>query len=368
MRVVDRGRSFREDYVSGLGSLNRRKAGYVANIRDVARLAGVSAGTVSNVLNRPSYLNAETRERVQAAIDELGFVPRSSSRQYRPGRERTLGFALADMGNPFFVDVALGAAAAAKERGVGVVIVHNDEDVVREEQNLDLLVQQRVHGIMITPVDERNPRLEHLIARGVPLVYVDRISGDRPCCWLATNDREGGRLAGAHLLDMGHQRIAFVGSTAISRQVEERYHGLLDATKEGTIPDSQVELIPAKSWKIHEGRSVGAQMAARAPADRPTAVFCANDMLALGVLQELVQRGIRVPEDIAIVGFDDLDWARTSTVPLSSVRQPRALLGMTAVRMLLDEIEQGVKHQHEHVSFDPELVVRASSASRHVER
>src|SRR5690606_40882423 len=110
----------------------------MANVRDVARHAGVSAGTVSNVLNRPSYVNAETRQRVLDAMEALDFTPRKASRQFRPGRERTLGLALADMGNPFFVDVALGAEAAAKDLGVGVVIVHNGEDGEREDQNLDL--------------------------------------------------------------------------------------------------------------------------------------------------------------------------------------------------------------------------------------
>lgn len=333
----------------------------MVNIRDVARHAGVSAGTVSNVLNRPSYVNAETRQKVLEAIETLDFTPRKASRQFRPGRERTLGLALADMGNPFFVDVALGAESAAKERGVGVVIVHNGEDVGREEQNLDLLVQQRVHGIMITPVDERNPRLEQLVERGVPLVYVDRISGDRPCCWLATDDLAGGRLAGEHLLASGHRRIGFVGDIDISRQVEHRCQGLRDAVADAGLPETTVELLPASSWKIRDGREVGRQLAARSPQNRPTAIFCANDMLALGVLQELVLHAIRVPEDIAIVGFDDLTWASTSTVPLTSVRQPRELLGRTAVRMLLDEIEQGAAHVHEHVIFPPELIIRESS-------
>lgn len=333
----------------------------MANIRDVARHAGVSAGTVSNVLNRPSYVNAETRQRVLDAIEALDFSPHKASRQFRPGRERTLGLALADMGNPFFVDVALGAESAAKELGVGVVIVHNGEDVAREEQNLDLLVQQRVHGIMITPVDERNPRLEQLVERGVPVVYVDRISGDRPCCWLATDDLAGGRMAGEHLLGRGHRRIAFVGDIDISRQVEHRCEGLREAVAAAGLPAETVELLPASSWKIKDGREVGLALIARAPEDRPTALFCANDMLALGVLQELVLHGVRVPDDIAIVGFDDLDWASTSTVPLTSVRQPREVLGRTAVRMILDEIEQGASHVHEHVIFPPELVIRDSS-------
>jgi LacI family transcriptional regulator len=335
----------------------------MANIRDVAHHAGVSAGTVSNVLNRPSYVNAETRQKVLAAIAELDFVPRKTARQYRPGRERTLGLAIADMGNPFFVDVALGAESAAKELGVGVLIVHNGEDSSREEQNLDLLVQQRVHGIMITPVDENNPRLENLVEKGVPVVYVDRISGDRPCCWLATDDYAGGRLAGGHLLAMGHRRIAFVGDGSISRQVSDRYAGLLKAVADAELPEITVELIPAPAWKIRDGRDVGLEIAARHPTDRPTAVFCANDMLALGLLQELVLHGVHVPEDVAIVGFDDLEWADVATVPLSSVRQPRELLGRTAVRMILDEIEQGSSHVHEHVIFPPELVVRGSSST-----
>lgn len=336
----------------------------MTNIRDVAHHAGVSAGTVSNVLNRPSYVNAETRQRVLDAIEELDFVPRETARQYRTGRERTLGLALADMGNPFFVDVALAAESEAKDIGVGVVIVHNGEDVAREEQNLDLLVQQRVHGIMITPVDERNPRLEQLVQRGIPIVYVDRISGDRPCCWLATDDRAGGRLAGEHLLELGHTRLAFIGGITFSRQVEDRYRGFVEAITAAGHPEGAVELIAIPTWKMTEGRRIGRELAGRAQSDRPQAVFCANDLVALGLLQELVLRGARVPEDVAIVGFDDLEWAAAATVPLTSVGQPRELLGRTAVRMLLDEIEQGADHVHEHVSFAPELMVRESTVAR----
>jgi len=336
----------------------------MANIRDVARRAGVSAGTVSNVLNRPSYVNVETRKRVLEAIEEWQFVPSRNSRQFRPGRERTLGFALADMGNPFFVDVALGAEAAAKELGVGVVIVHNGEDVGREEQNLDLLVQQRVHGIMITPVDERNPRLEHLVQRGVPIVYVDRISGDRPCCWLATDDRAGGELAGAHLIAQGNTRFAFIGDDRIARQVADRLRGFREAIDAAGLPPEAITVIPTSSWKIADGRKAGRQLAQLAPAERPTAVFCANDMIALGMLQELLHAGIRVPDDIALVGYDDLEWASVSTIPLTTVRQPREEFGRTAVRMLLDEVEQGAAHEHEHVVFMPELVVRESSNAK----
>lgn len=336
----------------------------MATIHDVALRARVSAGTVSNVLNRPSYVNADTRKRVLDAILELDFSPRSYARQYRRGRGRTLGLALADMGNPFFVDVALGAEAAAKEAGVGVLIVHNGEDVDREEQNLDLLIQQRVHGIMITPVDERNPRLEEIVQRGVPVVYVDRISGDRPCCWLATDDVEGGRLAGQHLVGLGHRKLGFVGAESISRQVRDRLVGFRRGVAEGGIDPASIVKFPAASWRIDDGQRIGAQLAELDEPDRPSAVFCANDLLAIGVLQAATHGGLRLPDDLAIVGFDDLEWAAATALPLTTIRQPREQLGRDAVRMILSEVEEGPDHDHQHVVFAPELVIRESSSPR----
>ncbi len=331
----------------------------VATIRDVAKRAGVSAGTVSNVLNRPSYVGPDTRKRVLDAIAELEFEPSKSAQQFRPGRERTLGLSVADMRSPFFVDVALAADAEAKRLGMGVVLVLADEDARREEHNLDLLVQQRVHGIMITPVDEVNPRLEQLVEQGIPIVYVDRISGNRPCCWVTTDDAAGGKLTGEHLIERGHRRLAFVGGSTISAQVERRFVGFSEEV-EGKA--ESLRRIETTSWRFEDGlRAAGA--IAELPADeRPTGVMCANDLIALGVLQGLWQRGIRVPDDVALVGFDDLEWAAASMVPLSSVHQKRHELGQIAVQMLVDEITNGDEHVHRHVVLQPELIVRASSA------
>jgi LacI family transcriptional regulator len=333
----------------------------VVTIRDVAKMAGVSAGTVSNVLNRPSYVNAETRQRVRDAIVQLDFHPTSSARQFRPGRERTLGLAVADMGNPFFVDVALAADAEARRVGVGVVIVTNNEDARREEQNLDLLVQQRVHGIIISPVQESNPRLERLVKQGIPLVYVDRISGDRPCCWVTTDNHAGGRLAAEHLLERGHRRLAFAGGDAISSQVESRYEGFKVTAAAG---GATVERLSTRWWTQEDGRELAATLTAVDRRSWPSAIMCANDLIALGLLQELSLRGVRIPEDVALVGFDDLQWAASSMVPLSTVRQQRAELGVVAVGMLLDEIQNADTHVHRHKTLQPKLIVRDSSALR----
>jgi LacI family transcriptional regulator len=337
----------------------------VATIRDVARRAGVSTGTVSNVLNRPSYVNSDVRLRVEAAIAELDFVPRKARRQYRPGLQRILGLALADMNNPFFVDIAIGAEAEAKESGVALIICNNGEDPEREEQNFGLLERQRVQGIMVASVDEQNPRLEELSQRGIPMVYVDRIHGDRPCCSLAIDNTLGGRLAGEHLLSMGHTHVAFLGDLEIGRQVQERHSGFTGVIAEscGRVGAEAIrfERLAAARWTFDEGRRAGRRLLERPADDRPTAIFCANDMLALGMLQELVLRGVSVPGEIALVGFDDLDWAAAAAVPLSSVHQPRKEMGRMAVRLILDEIEGGPTHEHQHIIYPPTLRVRNSS-------
>lgn len=333
----------------------------MATIRDVARLANVSAGTVSNVLNRPSYVREETREKVLAAIHELEFVPDPGSRQFRPGRVRTLGLAIANLDNPFFVDVALGAEERCKELGVGVVFCNSGYDPVREQQNLDLLVQSRVQGIIIAPVDERSPRLDMLRDRGVPMVFVDRVGDDRDCWSVVVDDFEGGRLGARHLVNEGHRRIAFLGHPDKSPKVRTRLagaHSIVDETAGVSL-----ELIEADSWTIEAGRAAARRLAERAASRRPTAVFCANDMLALGLEQQLLRDGMRVPEDLAIVGYDDLEWASVSSVPLTTVSQPRNGLGRTAVDMIMDLLARTNARvpTSNHVVLRPTLVRRESA-------
>ena len=332
----------------------------MATIHDVARRAGVSAGTVSNVLNRPGYVAAPTRERVLAAIADLGFTPIQHARKFPAGRQRTLGLALADLANPFFVDVALGAEEEAKSLGVGVVMIHNGDDSEREQDNLEVLVQQRVHGIMIAPVSAVDSALDRLDARDIPLVYVDRVDERSVRCWVKTDDVAGGRLAGEHLVALGHRDVAFIGNLGSSVQVDGRFEGFAAALADvGVVP----ERIPTDSWRITDGRRAAAALAARPADELPTAIMCGNDLIALGVLLEFARQGVRVPDDVSIVGFDDLSWSEAATVPLTTIRQPREELGRRAVRLLLDEIDRGDAHEHSHELLLPELVIRESTSS-----
>lgn len=333
----------------------------MATIKDVAKLAGVSAGTVSNVLNRPSYVKTETREKVLAAIAELDFTPAQGARQFRPGRVRTLGLAIANLDNPFFVDLALGAEERCSELGAGVVICNSGYDPVRETHNLDLLVQSRVQGIIIAPVDEKSSRLEMLKDRGVPMVFVDRVGDDRDCWSVVVDDFRGGQIGIRHLVGAGHRRIAFLGHPEKSPKVRTRLAGARKIADEHA--DVTLELLDADSWTIEAGRSAGRRLLDRAVERRPSAVFCANDMLALGLEQELLRDGVRVPDDIAIVGYDDLEWASVASVPLTTVRQPRQELGRTAVDMIMELLARPASKvpRSNHVVLQPELVVRDSA-------
>lgn len=337
----------------------------MATIKDVAKLAGVSAGTVSNVLNRPSYVNADTRERVLAAIRELEFIPRQGSRQFRPGRVRTLGLAVANLDNPFFVDVALGAEERCKELDVGVVLTNSGYDPVREAHNLDLLVQSRVQGIIIAPVDENSSRLAMLKDRGVPMVFVDRVGDDRDCWSVVVDDFRGGQLAMRHVAETGHTRVAFLGHPGSSPKVRTRLAGAESVLREfPRIRLELLELFEAESWTIEAGAAAGRRIAERSSAKRPTAVVCANDMLALGLEAELLRSGLRVPEDVAIVGYDDLVWASVASVPLTTVRQPRQELGRTAADMVMELLLGSAGRRlprSNHVVLHPELVVRESA-------
>ncbi len=337
-----------------------------SSIKEVARRAGVSIGTVSNVLNRPDLVAPATRQRVLDAISTLGYVRNDSARQLRAGHSRTVAVVVLDVANPFFTDVVRGAEAALDNSGAMVIVCNSDENPSRERRHLDQLEEQRVRGVLITPVDNgSNERLEQMIRNGIPVVLVDRGSRTRNRCSVAVDDVLGGRLAAAHLVDSGHRHIAFVGGPASIAQVGDRHAGAAAVVAEHQAANKSVKLsvLEMPALTTAHGRLAGEKIADLPAGRRPTAVFCANDLLALGVLQEMTRRGLAVPGDVAIVGYDDIEYAAAAAVPLSSVAQPRELLGRTAAELLHGEINDGEHHRHRQVVFEPELVVRDSSAS-----
>lgn len=330
------------------------------SMRDVALQAQVSVGTVSHVVNHPDRVQPKTRQRVEQAIAELGWVPNPQARALRSGRSRTIGLAVMDVANPFFADLLRGAQARFEEAGYTATIGDADNRLAREAHLLRSFLGQRLSGVILGPIGALPPEVAALTDAGVPTVLVDRIGGE-DCCTIGVDDIAGGHLAGEHLVETGHRRIAFVGGPAELPQVAQRLTGLQRACRNGGV---EVIEVPTPALDFPSGREAADRIAAMDPASRPTGILCANDLLAIGMLQGCVSHGLRVPEDVALIGYDDIEFAAAAAVPLSSVAQPRRDLGTRAADLLLQEIEdrnEGREHTHRQVVLDPHLVVRASS-------
>ncbi|BBY27812.1 LacI family transcriptional regulator [Mycolicibacterium sediminis] len=329
-------------------------------MRDVAQAASVSVGTVSNVLNSPDKVSPATIARVHAAIDDLGFVRNDAARQLRAGRSRCVGLVVLDVGNPFFTDVARAAERRAAEHDLAVLLGTSDQDEAKERGYVDIFLEQRVFGLLVSPIGDDLGRLDVLRRLGTPVVLVDRDGTGTPFDSVAVDDVEGGRLAVRHLIDTGRRRIAFVGGPSTLRQVADRHRGARQAVDDAD--GVRLEVIETPTLSVLAGRAVGEDLSRRTPADRPDGVFCANDLVAIGVLQAFTMlAGLRVPEDVALIGYDDIDFARSAVLPLSSIRQPTARIGATAIDLLMAVAVGDADRRPENPVFPPELVVRAST-------
>ncbi|MBB5139720.1 LacI family transcriptional regulator [Thermocatellispora tengchongensis] len=328
------------------------------SIKDVAARAGVSPGTVSNVLNRPEKVAASTRTRVERAISELGFVRHGSASSLRAGHSRTIGLSVIDIGNPFFTDVAAGVEDVASDRGYAVILGNSSGDRMKEQRNLLVFAEQRVRGVLITPSDEDQARLDRIKERGINVVFVDHPATRPDQCSVAVNDVTGGAMAVAHLIEGGAERVAYVTGPTSIRQCADRRQGAERAlAAAGRDPASLVE-VPMTAMTARAGQQAAEKLLAEG---LPDAVFCANDLLALGVLRGLMHAGVRVPDDVALVGYDDIDFASASAVTLTSIRQPTHRLGQVATELLLDECDNPGSHAHQQIMFQPELIVREST-------
>ena len=331
-----------------------------ASIRDVAQLAGVSVGTVSNVLNRPDEVSTESVVRVSRAIEELGYVRNDAARKLRGGISTTVGFVVLDGQNPFFNDVVRGAEDEASRHSIAILYGNTDEDVKRERMYLDLFEEQQVRGVLIAPHGDVTARLEKLRSRGIAAVLVDRFSGDNRFSSVSVDSVSGGSMAVQHLIAVGRRRLAFVGGPFDVRQMNDRLAGARMAA-ENSSEDVDVEVIATAAATVAEGAAAGRRILERPKADWPDGIFAGNDLIALGLLQSLVLRGrMLVPDDFALVGFDDNTFAAAAAVPLSSLRQPSRMIGRTALRILLEEAADPDSIPRQTV-FQPELIVRAST-------
>lgn len=339
------------------GSVGRTRSR--VGIKDVAREAGVSLGTVSNVLNRPEIVSEGTRSRVLDVIDSLGYIRAEGARQLHGWPSRVIAVMVLDIANPFFTALASGVEQAAREADLGVMVCTGAHDPAEAARHLSLITSHQVRGAVLASGEGVGRTVAAFRRNAVPFVVADQYAPQPAACSVGIDDVTGGRAAVRHLIEQGHRSLAYVSGPDRLPQVRDRRRGAFAAIGESGLPSTALRELPCDVLTVTAGKDAGHRILGLPV--RPTAVFCANDLLALGVLQALYEAGRTVPDDIAVVGYDDIEFAASAVVPLTSVRRPASAMGRQAGRLLIEETAHGTGHTHHHVVLQPELVVRRST-------
>jgi LacI family transcriptional regulator len=327
-------------------------------IYDVARLAGVSTATVSRALNGTARIAPATQAAIAAAIEQLGFAPSTVARSLVTKSTQTIAFLLPDITNPFYAALVSGIQESALARDHTMLLCTTEGDPEREEQYLNLLRAKSVDGALVDGLVLPSDRIARFVREGFPIVCLDRDIDSRSIPLVQVDNRRGGRMAVEYLLQLGHTKIAHVTGVRELRISEDRLLGFRDAHKNFGITFDE--------RSITEGNFTekGGYEATRRLLDDHiafTAVFAANDLSAIGVVTALTQSGVRVPEDVSVVGFDDLRLAAYISPPLTTVRQPAAEIAQRATEILID-LTQGTRVRTMRQLLPPKLVVRGSTA------
>jgi LacI family transcriptional regulator len=327
-------------------------------IRDVAERAGVSVGTVSNVLNGLPSVKPANLARVQQAMDELGFVPNFHARQLRIEHGDAIGLIVLSVSNPFYAEIAHVAEAEAEAHGALVVMGSSDNSPERETRYLNLFEASNVRGLLIAPVGGVSARLRAFQSRGTPTILLDDHAPNEFCS-VSLDGHAAGRMAAQHLVDIGRRRVAVVGGPL--SLIADRVSGASSVLDES---GGSMRFLETPDLSVEAGRLAAERIMRLAEGERPDAVFAANDLVALGLMQSLILAGLRIPNDIAIVGYDDIDFAATAIVPLTSVRQPREEIARAALELVIKEEAElaGSTHVHERRLLVPTLSVRTSTS------
>jgi LacI family transcriptional regulator len=336
-----------------------------STIADIAREARVSQATVSRVLNdKAEGVGAETRQRVKDVMARLRWQPCGMARGLATGRSRAVGLVVPDIADPFYPLIIKGAEETLRRVGYGTFLCDSDHDVAKEREHVRILVEKRVDGVILNSgASDFGPQMEMLERHGVPCVLLDRVvEGRRPPPGVFADNRGGAAMAVGYLLDGGARRLCFLNGPpelAISRL---RRQGVDDAVRARRLDPAAV-LHATGDYSVGSGeRAVEALLGARR---RPPfdALFAANDRMAIGALRALKRRGVRVPEDVELVGFDDIELATLVEPPLTTVAQPAFEMGQRSAELLLQLIE-GVRPRRRTVVLAPSFVVRGTTRSR----
>jgi LacI family transcriptional regulator len=331
-----------------------------ATIIDVAREAGVSTTTVSHVLNETRSVAEPTKQRVLAAIERLNYEVNSLAQSLKSDRSQTIGLLVTDISNPFFTSLVRGVEDVANAAGYSVMLCNTDENAEKEITYLRMLRRKRVDAILMAPTGVRQPLADQLVGLGFPLVCFDRPPPGAPCDSVLVDNVGGAQQAVSHLIGLGHQRVGIITGLSGVGTTDERLAGYMRAMAEHGVSVDQ-DLVRLGNSRLDGGfREMLALLDLPAP---PTAVFTSNNLTTLGALGALQSRQVAVPDNMAIVGFDDFEWAAVLRPRVTAVAQPTYQIGETATRMLIDRVEGRCGPEPRRVVLPTRLIVRESSGA-----
>ena len=327
------------------------------NIRDVAKQAKVSVGTVSNVLNRPSQVSEETRQRVRDAIDMLGFVPNVNSNLSKTSK--IVGLILPMGNSPFYDELTNGIEDAINTHGYRLLIGYSREDEAIELQLLNSMVEANFRGIIVTPVGAHNQVFDKFIDQNVKVGFISQTDEEPDQCSVSIDQVRGGYIGLEYLAKLGHKKVLWVAGPSHHHQSNQRFLGITQAAAEFGV---ELTSMNAPSLDFITGENMAPEIIAAGPL--PNAIFAGNDALALGIMNYFHKVGIPVPGQISVLGYDNVSYAESALVPLTTVSQTPYQLGWTMGSQLVFEFDASESHVHQHVVFQPKIVERASTAPR----
>ena len=332
----------------------------ISSIREVARRASVSIGTVSNVLNRPELVSPETLRRVQKVMKEINFVHKGIFTTLKRETSRTIGLILPSISNPFYSEVTRGVEDAAEIFKYEVFMCISEEDSAKQRKFTTRFIEQGFSGAIIFPTYPNAEFRKSLEENDFATILVDSENTRLDTCHISVDNVQGARIGMQHLSDLGHREIAWVKVADTFPSSRERDLGVRDLAKTNEIEVTTFYV--SESMHRIQGAKIAREILALKKV--PTAIFCHNDLTAIGVMQELLALGVKIPEEISVLGFDDIIFARSAPVPLTTMSQPAYEIGYTAAELLIAEFEQPNSHIHKKVLFQPQLVVRASTGQK----
>jgi DNA-binding LacI/PurR family transcriptional regulator len=328
-------------------------------IYDVARLAGVSTATVSRALNGTGQIAASTRVTIEAAVEQLGYRPNTVARSLVTKTTQTIALLLPDITNPFYAALVNGIQQTALSHGHTMLLCTTESDAEREEHYLRVLRAKQVDGALVDGLVLPPDRIARFVEDGFPIVCLDRDIDSRSIPLVQVDNRLGGRIATEHLIDLGHTRIGHVTGAGELGISDERLAGYRDALNGAGLP-IDFQLVEEGRFTDDGGHDAARRLLEREPG--VTAIFAANDLSALGVLNAVAEAGKRVPDDVSVVGFDDLHLSAYTAPPLTTIRQPAVEIATLATEILIGLTNGREVEEMRHL-LEPELVVRASTRS-----